>query len=57
LQQYHELGFSDSERIEQAFMGKSIFFLRKKLHQGDDVPGPTHAEVKEAIKKAEHKST
>jgi hypothetical protein len=52
LQRYHELGFSNIERIEQGFMGNSIFFLRKKLHQGDDLQGPTRAEVRAALDNA-----
>lgn len=51
---YHELGFSDIERIEGGFMGHTILYLRKKLHPGNDLQGPTRAEIKTAIDKLLH---
>jgi hypothetical protein len=49
LEKYHELGFSDIEKIEQGFMGKTIIFLRKKLHEGNELIEPTRAEIRAAI--------
>ncbi len=57
LQRYHELGFSDIERIEDGFMGNALIFLRKKLHERDDLEGPTRTEVRTAIDKAQPKPT